>query len=322
MKAVKVHKLGGPEVLHFEDALKPNPHKGEVLIEVHGSSINPIDTKSIRPDSDYKSYLNLPLTPGTDISGVVVRVGEGVTSLKSGDKVYGQAGTLQKGTGAFAEYAVAQEETVAKMPENLSFVEAGAIPLTAASAYVAIIDHMKVHAGQKVLIHGGSGGIGSFAIQLAKHLGAYVVTTTSVDGVNYARYEGADEVIDYEFQSFERTLKDFDAVLDTVGRDVYRKSFEVLKKGGIIVSMLCQPDEVLMKQYGVRAVLEMTRVDRNLLNKISRLITEGVLKVNISKTFSLKDAKEAYEAKNKEHILGKIAINVSPDGQQKNKINL
>jgi NADPH:quinone reductase-like Zn-dependent oxidoreductase len=318
MKAIKVHELGGSEVLHYEDTLKPTPHRGEVLIEVYGSSVNPVDTKSIKPDSHYKNFLNLPVTPGSDISGVVVRVGEGVNGLKSGDKVYGQAGPLQKGTGAFAEYAVAQEDAVAKMPENVSFVEAGTIPLAAASAYVAIIDHMKLHAGQKVLIHGGSGGIGSFAIQLAKHLGAHVATTTSVDGVNFARYQGADEVIDYEFQPFEKMLKDFDAVLDTVGGDVYQKSFEVLKKGGIIVSMLSQPDKKLMEQYGVKAVLEMTKVDRELLDKISRLIEENVLKVNISKIFPLKDTKGAYDAKNKEHILGKIAISVSPDGQ-KNK---
>jgi NADPH:quinone reductase-like Zn-dependent oxidoreductase len=318
MKAVKVHKFGGPEVLHYEDALKPTPHRGEVLIEVHGSSINPIDTKSIRPDSNYKNYLNLPITPGTDVAGIVVRVGEDVTSVKPGDKVYGQAGAFQKGTGAFAEFAVAPENSIAKMPEDISFIEAGSIPLTAASAYVAILSHMKLHAGQKILIHGGSGGIGSFAIQLAWHLGAYVVATTPVDGIHYARFLGADEVIDYEFQSFEKTLKDFDAVLDTVGGNVYRKSFEVLKKGGIIVSMLCQPDEVLMKQYGVRAVLEMTKVDQDVLNKISQLVKEGVLKVNISKTYSLKDTKEAYEAKKKEHILGKIAISIRKDEQQKN----
>jgi alcohol dehydrogenase len=317
MKAVKAHEFGGSEVLHFEDAIKPTPHRGEVLIEVHGSSINPVDTKSITPESEYKDYLKFPVTPGSDVSGIVVRVGEGVSSVKPGDKVYGQAGPLQKGTGAFAEYAVAPENSIARMPENLSFIEAGAIPLTAASAYVAIIDHMKLRAGQKILIHGGSGGIGSFAIQLAKHLGAYVVTTTSVDGVNYAKYQGADEVVDYEFQSFEKTLNDFDAVLDTVGEEIYKKSFKVLKRGGIIVSMLCKPDEELMKQYGVRAVLEMTKVDQSLLNKVSQLVKEGVFKVNISKIYSLKDTKEAYEAKDKEHILGKIAISVSKDGQQK-----
>jgi alcohol dehydrogenase len=313
MKAVKVHKFGGAEVLHYEDTSKPTPKKGEVLIEVHASSINPIDTKSIKPDSIFKNLLNLPVTPGTDVSGIVAEVGEGVTGIKPGDKVYGQAGALQHGTGAFAEYAVASENTIAKMPENISFIEAGSIPLTAASAYVAIIEHMKLAEGEKILIHGGSGGIGSFAIQLAHHLGAYVVTTTSVDGVNYAKLQGADEVIDYEFQSFEKMEKNFDAVLDTVGGDVYRKSFKVLRKGGIIVSMVCDPDEALMKEYGVRAVHEMTKVTQDLLNKISEFVREGIFKVNIAKTYPLKNTREAYEAKDKEHILGKIAINVNPN---------
>jgi len=312
MKAVKVHRFGGSEVLEYEDAPKPTPDKGEVLIEVHGSSINPIDTKSIRPDSDL--HLHLPVTPGTDVSGIVVGVGDGVTSVNVGDKVYGQAGPFQKGTGAYAEFAIAPESAIAKMPDNISFIEAGAVPLAAASAYVAIIEYMKLRTGQKILIHGGSGGIGSFAIQLAKSLGVHVVATTSVDGVNYAKYQGAEEVIDYEYQSFEKSLKDFDAVLDTVGGDVYRKSFEVLKKGGIIVSMLCQPDEERVKQYGVRSIFQLTKVDQDLLNKISQLIKEGVLKVNISKTYSLKDTSAAYETKNNEHVLGKIAISV--DGKE------
>jgi alcohol dehydrogenase len=310
MKAVKVHKFGGPEVLQYEDAIKPTPHRGEVLIEVHGSSINPVDAKSIRPDSNYKNHLTLPLTPGTDLAGIVARVGDDVTSVKPGDKVYGQAGPLQKGTGAFAEFAVAAENSIAKMPANLSFIEAAAIPLAATSAYQALVEHMKLYEGQRILIHGGSGGIGSFAIQLAKHLGAFVTTTTSVDGINYAKYLGADEVIDYEFQSFEKMLKDYDAVLDTVGGEVYRKSFEVLRKDGIIVSMLCPPDDELMKQHGVRAVLEMTTVDRKVLNRISELVEIGVFKVNISKIYALKDTKEAYTAKEHEHVFGKIGIEV------------
>ena len=311
MKAVKVHEFGGPEVLQYEETEKPTPQSGEVLIEVHGSSINPVDAKSIRPDSGYKDYLKLPVTPGTDVAGVVVRVGEDVISVEPGDKVYGQAGALQNGTGAFAEFAVASENTIAKMPENLSFIEAATIPLAAASAYYALTEHIKLQEGQKILIHGGSGGIGSFAIQLAKHLGAYVATTTSVSGVNFSKHQGADEVIDYELQSFEKTLKDYDAVLDTVGGEVYKKSFEVLKKGGVIVSMLCEPDEDLMKKYDVRAVLEITKVDQGLLNRISQLIEQGFLKVNISKTYSLKNTKDAYNAKETEHILGKIAIEVS-----------
>lgn len=313
MKAIKFHEFGGPEVLHYEDALKPFPERGQVLVEVFGSSINPIDTKSIAPNSNYKQSLDLPMIPGTDIAGIVVKTGDDVTGIKPGDKVYGQAGILQKGTGAFAEYAVAFQDTLAVMPENLSFVEAGAIPLAATSAYIAIVEHMKLQAGQKVLIHGGAGGIGTFAIQLAKWLGAYVVTTTSSNGVGYAKYQGAEQVIDYQSEPFETLVKDMDAVLDTVGDQVYRKSFQVLRKDGIIVSMLCEPDKALMKQYGVRAVMQMTKVNRQLLDKISRLIREDVLKVNIAKTYPLSDTREAYEAKNQEHVLGKIAILVSED---------
>jgi alcohol dehydrogenase len=314
MKAIKVHKFGGPEVLEYEDAVKPAPRQREVLIEVHGASINPVDAKAIKPDSSYKDHLKLPVTPGTDVAGVVVGVGEDVISVEPGDKVYGQAGVLQNGSGSFAEFAVAPESTIAKMPKNLSFVEAATIPLAAASAYHALTELIKLQEGQKILIHGGAGGIGSFAIQLAKHLGAYVATTTAVSGVNFARHQGADEVIDYEFQSFEKTLKDYDAVLDTVGGEVYKKSFEVLKNGGIVVSMLCEPDKDLMKKYDVRAALEITKVDQGMLNRISQLIELGALRVNISKTYPLKNTKDAYAAKDSEHILGKIAIEVGEDG--------
>jgi NADPH:quinone reductase-like Zn-dependent oxidoreductase len=310
MKAIKVNEFGGPEVLHYEDSIKPIPHPGEVLIEVHASSINPVDAKSIETDSNYKEHLKLPVTPGTDVAGVVSRVGEGITDVMTGDRVFGQAGPLQKGTGAFAEYAVTSDDLIAPMPTNISFKEAAALPLAAASAYLAIFEHIKLKKRQKILIHGGSGGIGSFAIQLAKHVGAYVATTATVEGIDFAKRLGADEVVDYEFQSFESILKDFDAVLDTVGGDTYKKSFSVLRKGGIIVSMLQQPDEALMKKYEVRAVLEMTQVNRELLNKIAKLVEDGVLEVNIAKTFSLKDIRKAYDAKEDEKILGKIAIEV------------
>jgi len=190
MKAVKAHEFGGPEVLTYEDSLKPSPHKGEVLIEVHGSSINPIDTNAISKDSHYKNLLKLPVTPGVDVAGVITRVGEAVTNFKIGDKVYGQAGALQKGTGAFAEFAVAPVDLLAKMPETIGFTEAAAIPLTAVSAYQALVENIQLKKGQKILIHGGSGGIGSFAIQLGKHLGAYVAATATGIGIKYAKQQG------------------------------------------------------------------------------------------------------------------------------------
>lgn len=310
MKAVKVHEFGGPEVLKYEEVEKPNPGRGEVLVEVHASSINPIDTKSIQDGSPYNSALDLPVTPGLDIAGVITAVGEGINNIQAGNRVYGQASVLNNGSGAFAEYAITSEDSIALMPDNISFKEAATLPLTAVSAYQALVEYINLQRGDKILIHGGSGGIGSLAIQLSKHIGAHVTTTATGEGIDYARKQGADEIIDYKTEDFGKTTNKYDAVLDTVGGDTYTKSFQVLKRGGTIVSMLQKPDEQLMEQYGVKAILEMTRIDRETLSEISRLIEAGILKPGIAKTFSLENTKEAYEAKENEKILGKIAIEV------------
>ncbi|MBT1690285.1 NADP-dependent oxidoreductase [Dawidia soli] len=310
MKAVTIHEFGGPEVLQVEEVKKPLPRDNEVLIEVHASSLNPVDAKSIEKDSRYRSELHLPTTLGMDVAGVVEMVGDHVKHVKVGDKVFGQASVLRDGSGAFAEYAVTAEDSVARMPESLGFLEAAAVPLAATSAYEAIFEHMKLQKGQRVLIHGGSGGIGSFAIQMARHVGAYVAATASGDGVEFVESLGADEVIDYRKDAFEWSLRNYDAVLDTVGGGIYSQSFHVLKREGIIVSMLMKPDEDRMRQFGVRAVLEMTRIDRRVLSKVAKLIDEGVLKVHISAIYALTEAREAYRAKEEQQILGKIAIDV------------
>src|SRR5262245_22084644 len=169
MKAVKAHAHGGPEVLKIEDTPIPFPGRGEVLIEVHAASINPIDSKLLLTDPLYDHAEEHPLTPGFDLAGAVVEVGKHVKHLHVGDCVYGQAAVIKKGTGAFAEYAVTPEDMVARMPDNITFTEAAAVPLAACSAYQALVEHMKLKKGEKILIHGGSGGIGTFAIQLAKH---------------------------------------------------------------------------------------------------------------------------------------------------------
>jgi 2-desacetyl-2-hydroxyethyl bacteriochlorophyllide A dehydrogenase len=310
MKAVKVHEVGGPEVLKLEDTPIPFPGSGEVLIEVHAASLNPNDAKLLRTDPSYQNAADNPLTPGFDLAGSVVELGENVKHIRIGDNVYGQAAVIRKGTGAFAEYAVAQEDCVARMPDNISFTDAAAVPLSACSAYQALVEHIKLEKGDKILIHGGSGGIGTFAIQLAKHLGAYVATTATDKGLYYAKQQGADTIIDYESEEFEKHVKDFDAVLDTVGGNTYARSFEVLKKGGILVSMVSMPNEILMNQYRVRAVLVTTKVDSKKLGKITDLIKCGALHVNISNIYPLQHAREAFEAKEKEKILGKIAIEV------------
>jgi 2-desacetyl-2-hydroxyethyl bacteriochlorophyllide A dehydrogenase len=309
MKAIQIHEFGGPEVLTLEEVEMPVPKKNEVLVEVHASSLNPVDAKSIQKNSRYASMIHFPMTPGMDIAGVVRRVGEGVSNIQEGDKVFGQASALRHGSGAFAEFAVTSEDAIARMPENINFVEAASLPLTAASAYEAL-DYMALQQGQKVLIHGGSGGIGSLAIQLAKLRGAYVITTASGEGISFAKALGADEVIDYRSGNVESQLKDLDAVLDTVGGETYTKSFQVLKRGGIIVSMLMPPDENLMKQYGVRAVLEMTRVDRNTLSEIAALVEEGALKIHVNKVYPLEETERAYREKKEKKVLGKIAIEI------------
>jgi NADPH:quinone reductase-like Zn-dependent oxidoreductase len=310
MKAVKVHEVGGPEVLKLEDTPIPFPGPGEVLIEVHAASLNPIDAKLLRTDPSYQHAGDNPLTPGFDLAGSVVELGEKVKHIRIGDNVYGQAAVVRKGTGAFAEYAVAQEDCIARMPDNISFTDAAAVPLSACSAYQTLVEHIKLKRGDKILIHGGSGGIGTFAIQLAKHLGAYVATTATDKGLYYVKQQGADVIIDYESEHFEDKVNDFDAVLDTVGGETYARSFGVLKQGGIIVSMVSMPNEKLMNQYRVRAVLATTKVDSKKLGKITDLIKCGALHVNISNIYPLQQAKEAFEAKEKEKILGKIAIEV------------
>jgi len=310
MKAVTVHEFGGPDVLHVEEVEMPSPKKGEVLIEVHASSINPVDIKTIAPDSRYKDAIHFPLTPGMDVAGVVVGLGSDVTTFTKGDRVFGQASVLRNGSGAFAEYAVTKEDSIATMPNNVDFNEAASLPLVSCSAYQAIVEYMRVRPGQRVLIHGGSGGIGMIAIQLAKHLGAHVTTTASGKGVDFARSIGADVAIDYKKMPFEDAQYSYDAVLDTIGGDTYRKSFEVLHKGGVIVSMLNQPDKDLMKEYGVTAIMEMTTITRRMLSEIARLVETGVIKINVAKTFALHETQKAYQAKEHEKIIGKIAIEI------------
>lgn len=311
MKAITFHEFGGPEVLHLEEIDKPVPRDNEVLIEVHASSLNPVDAKSITKDSRYRSSIHLPTIPGLDVAGVIEKVGENIKTLHAGDLVYGQASVLRKGTGAFAEYAVTSEDALAHMPRSLSFVQAASVPLAACSAYEALIDHIHLHAGQRILIHGGSGGIGSFAIQLAKHLKADVTTTATGEGMEFCHNLGADLVVDYKQEAFEQLGPIYDAVLDTVGGDTYRRSFQVLKPGGIIVSMLATPDEALMRRYAVTAVLEMTAIYKKVLTEIAELIDHGILKVHIAEIYPLHQTKDAYRAKEQKKVLGKIVITVN-----------
>jgi alcohol dehydrogenase len=255
--------------------------------------------------------LQFPSTLGMDFSGVIKQVGEGVSSsdFKQGDEVYGQAGVINGGSGAFAEMALAKIENIAHKPKRLSHNEAAALPLVGVAAWWALKDDIGLSEGQKILIHGGVGGIGSIAIQIAKNLGAYVATTVSTNDKQFVQDLGADIVIDYKNQTFEDLLHDYDAVFDTVGGETYRRSFKVPRKGGIIVSMLEQPDSELKNQYGVKAVFRFAQANRERLTKLAQWIDENNnIRINVERTFSLEQAGDALDYQKDVHPRGKVVL--------------
>jgi NADPH:quinone reductase-like Zn-dependent oxidoreductase len=306
MKAVQIKKYGGVDILELVDIEKPIIGPGQVLIENHASCINPIDSK-IR---EGMIPVQFPFTLGADLAGVVVQVGEGVKNYQVGDKVYGQGIVLAGASGAFAEFVASPANLVAMMPQGVSFDQSAASVLTGVSAVQALIEYMNLQSGQKILIHGGAGGIGTVAIQIAKKMGAYVATTVTQDEMDYVKSLGADQTIDYNADKFEQLLSDFDAVFDTVGGDIYMKSFKVLRPGGVLVSMLEKPNEDLMKQCQVTAISQMTQVTAERLNILTKFIEDGVVKIHIDKVFSLDQVKEAFEAKENGKVKGKIVIQI------------
>ncbi|MDO8727967.1 MAG: NADP-dependent oxidoreductase [Candidatus Methanoperedens sp.] len=305
MKAAQINKYGGSEVVEInKNAPKPAVSRGQLLVEVYAAGVNPIDWK-IR-----EGYMPLkfPATLGGDFSGVIADVGEGVSGLEKDFEVYGHASVLGGGSGSFAEFVLADAKVMALKPKNITHMEAGALPLTSVSAWQALVDHIGLSRGKKILIHGGAGGIGSIAIQLAKHLGAYVATTVNAKDMQYVKELGADEAIDYKNQTFESMLHDYDAVYDTVGGETYIRSFKVLRKGGIIVSMLEQPRPELMEQYGLQAIGQFTQVNTERLSKLAELVSKRVIKVHIEKTFPLEQAGEALAFLQSGHPRGKVVL--------------
>lgn len=308
MKAVQYKTYGEPEVLEMVEVEKPGPQEGQILVEVHAASLNPFDYKVRRGYMKDMMPLNLPITIGGDFAGIVSAVGDSVSGLSVGDEVFGQANAVGGGSGTLAEYAVAKNGSVAKKPQSVDFTQAAALPLVGVSAIQALEDHMKLTKGQKVLIHGGAGGIGSVAIQLAKHIGAYVATTASHEHADFVKNLGADEVIDYKNQDFSTILKDFDGVYDTVGGETYTKSFAVLKKGGIIVTMVAKPDEELNKKYEVTTIAQGTHVTSEKLITLAKLIDDGVIKIAVEKVFPFEQTKEAYTFLETAHPKGKVVV--------------
>ncbi len=310
MKAAQINEYSEQGNVQITDIPQPEVTEGKVLVEVHAAGVNPIDWKVATGYAKSMVQHPFPFTLGGDIAGVVKAVGAGVTNVKESDKVYGQANILGGQTGAFAEFAVTSATSLGIKPEKLSMSEAGAAPLTGVSAIQALYDHIQLNSGQKILIHGGAGGIGTMAIQIAKHIGAHVATTVSESDREFVKSLGADEVIDYKNQKFEDTVKEYDAVYDLVGGETFTRSYAVLKQGGKLVTMAAQPDEELAKQYNVEAIGQYTVVNTERLNKLSELINDGVITIHIEKTFPLDESANALVYLRNTPPKGKVVIEV------------
>jgi alcohol dehydrogenase len=321
MKSVQIKRYGSSEVMEINhDDTVINPAAGKVLVSIKFAGINPIDWKIREGYMEQSINLQFPLTLGMDFSGAIKQVGEGKEvgqkqgiewEFKQGDEVYGQASVTSGGSGAFAELAITNIESIAHAPKSLSQEEAAALPLVGVSAWQALVENMNLSNGQKILIHGGAGGIGSIAIQLAKNLGAYVATTASSDDKEFVQALGADKIIDYKTEKFEDLIKDYDRVYDTIGGETYKRSFKVLKKDdGIIVSMLEQPDLELMEEFKVKAVFQFTIVNKERLTQLAQWVDKNKIKVNVEKAFSLDEAAKALDYVKDVHPRGKVVFEI------------
>ncbi len=295
-------------MLQVVDVGWPSVHDGKVFVEVHAASLNPFDTMVREGHLKDAIPLQLPVTLGGDIAGVVVEVGTGVTNVSVGDKVYGQANVVAGNSGAFAEFTVTAASQVAAMPDNLDFEQAASLPLVGVSALQALTRHIDLAAGQKICINGGAGGIGAVAVQLAKHIGAYVAATATGDDIDFVKQLGADEVIDYKQQHFADILQNYDAFFDTVGGDDFGRAYSILHQDGVAVSMVAEPDEAEARQRGVVALRQSTAVTTNMLGQLAKLVEDDVVTTHVGKVFPLVQAQEAFQARESGSVSGKVVL--------------
>jgi NADPH:quinone reductase-like Zn-dependent oxidoreductase len=308
MMAWRVHEFGPPEVMKFERVSRPEPGAREVLVKVEAAGVGPWDGwiragKSALPQP-------LPLTLGSDLTGEIVATGSGVSELRLGDQVYGV--TNPGFIGAYAEYALASAEMVSNKPASLTHVEAASVPIIAVTACQALFDHAQLKAGQTAVIHGAAGNVGSYAIQLAHHAGVQIVATVGMDDISVVRDLGANTVIDYRTQRFEDHVRDADAVIDLVGGETQRRSFQVLRPGGKLISAVSNPDQQLAERHGVEATFFLVNVTSQYLKKIARLIDGGKLRIKVGAVLPLADAREAHFMleRVRPHPKGKIVLAV------------
>ncbi|MDV2997964.1 MAG: Zinc-type alcohol dehydrogenase-like protein [Chroococcidiopsis sp. SAG 2025] len=308
MKAIVINAYGNEDVLNYTDVERPEPKVDEVLVKVHAAAVNPADWK-IRDGMGEQFGFKLPLILGGDIAGTVEAVGDGVESFKQGDAVYGI--TLASLSGGYAEYAVAKADAIALKPESITFEAAAAIPIAALTAWQAMFDVAHLSSGQKILITGASGGVGSMAVQLAKAKGAIAIGTASGKNEQFVRDLGADEFVDYTQQPFEEVVKDVDVVFDTIGGDTLERAFQTLKKGGFLVSAVQTPSEEKARELGVEVAWVFCQPSAQQLAAINRLIDEDRLKIHIETVLPLTEVKKAHQLSQSGRTRGKIVLQIA-----------
>jgi NADPH:quinone reductase-like Zn-dependent oxidoreductase len=313
IREFRIHRFGGQEVLQSDEVEPSLPDASQVLVTVRAASVNPVDFKIRSGKYPAVKEDRLPYTLGRDVSGVVEKCGAQATAFKIGDEVFGMVGI---NGGGYAEKAVLDQKAIARKPASLDHIHAAAIPLAGQTAWQGLFRHGQLKAGQSVLIHGGSGGVGHFAVQFAKAKGARVLTTVSTDNVDFTRSLGADVVIDYKTQRFEDHASDLDMVFDLIDGETRERSWELLKRGGVLVSTLTDPSQDKAKQHGVRAMRYTVEGDGAELTEIAGLVTAGKVKPHVAKTFSLMRASDALSDVEKGHSVGKVVLAVEQRQRQ------
>lgn len=304
MKAVQIHTFGGPDTLRLEEVPQPEPGDGEVLVRVLAAGVNPADWKIREGLLGERAF---PCTMGIDFSGVIESAGPGAGDFRPGEEVFGRVGN---GSGSYAEFAVTPVNRIARKPASMDHVHAAALPVAALTAWQALFDagHLEPH--QRVLIHAAAGGVGGFAVQLAKWKRAEVAATASARNADYLHKLGVDEFIDYHTVKFEERLANVDLVFDTVGGETQQRSWNVLKRGGTLVSIVQPPSEATAADFGVRSVFLVSSPRGDQLARIASLVTEGHVKVFVEKIFALAEAREAQILSQSGHTRGKIVLRV------------
>jgi len=307
MKAIVVHEYGPPEVARFEDAPVPAPKENQALVKVIAAGVNPADALAVSGKFAKEWGTQLPLIPGYDIAGTVVKVGPAVTKLKPGDVVYG----YPLMGGGWAEYCVMAETDAALKPKSANFAEAAAVPLAALTAWQALVDTIGLKSGQTILIQGGSGGVGSLAVQLAKLRGARVLATASTANQEMLKQLGADVAIDYTKQKFEDVAKNVDAVLDTVGGNTFTRSCKVVKKGGIVCTLVGGQKPAGLENLGIRVTGLWVKPNAQQLGEIAKLIDDKKLKPVVTEELTLSEGGKALKQAATHHTRGKIVLKVA-----------